>query len=139
MVLIAVFVVFQPFSAHAQSAEGQVVDEPVCFIVKNEAPYKAYGSFITNYFITAEGRRQRHKSNFRLEEAGAVHETEGYPLDIAEFCSYGPFYEGYKLDFVLRTLIPIFECRTRIDQGPIIISGYRKPEGGTVTTAACFD
>lgn len=108
-------------------------------MVVNEAPYKAYGSFMTDWYTTPEGQKSRHRSNFRLEEAGAVHEEEGYPLDRAEFCSYGPFYPDRKLVLTLRTLVPIFECRTKIDQGPIIISGFRKPEGGTETKAACFE
>ena len=124
-----------PFSAMAQD----VVAEPICFVVVNEAPYKVYGNFGTDYYTAADGTKARHRSNFRLDEAGAKHETEGYPLDRAEFCSYGPFYPDRKLDLVLRTLVPIFSCKTKIDQGPIVISGYRKPEGGTVTTAKCFE
>ena len=115
-----------------------ITAQPLCFTVRNEAPYKAYGSFVTDYYVRPDGIRARHRSNFRLEEAGAVHE-EGYPIDRAEFCSYGPFYPGRKLEMVLRTLVPIFSCLTRVDQGEIVISGYRKPEGGTVTTAACFE
>jgi hypothetical protein len=28
---------------------------------------------------------------------------------------------------------------TKIDQGEIVIEGYRKEEGGAVTTAKCFE
>lgn len=105
----------------------------------NEAPYKVYGTFITDYFTNENGYQARHTSNFRLEEAGAVHEDEGYPLDRAEFCTFGPFLPGHKILMVIRTLVPVFECKTRIDQGPIVITGRRKPEGGTETTAACFE
>lgn len=134
-ILGAILLVFIPVSAVSQ----EITQEPQCFIVKNEAPYKVYGSFVTDYYVNPSGNKARHRSNFRLEEVGAVHEEEGYPLDMAEFCSYGPFYPDRKLELVIRTLIPIFSCKTRIDQGPIVISGYRKPEGGTETTAACFE
>lgn len=119
----------------------EITQDPICFRVKNTAPYKVYGSFVTDYYTQADGTQARHRSNFRLEEAGATDPSEGYPLDIAEFCSYGPFYPGRKLEMVLRTLLPIFSCMTKVDQGEIIISGYRKddPMGGTVTTAACFE
>jgi len=139
MVLLAGLVAFSPLSAQAQVPDGEIVSEPICFIVKNEAPYRVNGSFVTTYYTTESGSRLRHKSNFRLEPAGAVHETEGYPLDMAEFCSYGPFYESRKLEFVIRTLIPIFSCITSIDQGMIVIKGHRKPEGGTKTWAECFE
>ncbi len=124
-----------PVSARAQ----EIVNEPICFILRNEAPYKVYGSFSTDYYTRADGVRARHRSNFRLEEAGTTDEKEGYPLDAAEFCSYGPFYPDRKLDLTLRTLVPIFSCKTRIDQGDIIIQGHRKPEGGTETKALCYD
>jgi hypothetical protein len=117
----------------------EIVSEPYCFLVKNEAPYKVYGSFVTDYYTRPDGIQARHRSNFRLEEVGAVHETEGYPLDVAEFCSYGPFYPDKKLELVIRTLVPIFSCKTKIDQGTIVIQGERKPEGGTDTRALCFE
>jgi hypothetical protein len=40
---------------------------------------------------------------------------------------------------VLRTLVPVFSCKTRIDQGEIVIKGHRKPEGGAETWAECFE
>lgn len=115
-----------------------VVSEPVCFILRNEAPYKVYGTFGTDYYINPEGNKARHRSNFRLDEPGSKHAEEGYPTDVAEFCSYGPFYPERKLELVLRTLVPIFSCKTRIDQGEIVIKGYKKPEGGTETWAECY-
>jgi hypothetical protein len=115
-----------------------VVPEALCFVVRNEAPYKVYGTFGTDYYVNPEGIKARHRSNFRLDEAGTKHPEEGYPTDRAEFCSYGPFYPDRKLDLVLRTLVPIFSCKTRIDQGEIVIKGFRKPEGGTETWAECY-
>lgn len=115
-----------------------IVDEPICFIVRNEAPYKVYGSFITDYYVAEDGTRARHRSNFRLDEPGSMAE-DGTPADRAEFCSFGPFLPDRKLELVIRTLVPIFDCKTRIDQGEIVIKGYRKPEGGTNTYAECYE
>ncbi len=125
---------FVAFPAKAQ----EIVDDPICFTVKNEAPYKVYGNFVTDYYTTPEGTRARHRSNFRLDEAGAVDPEKGYPLDRAEFCSYGPFFPGYKLELVLRTLVPIFSCKTSVNMGEIVIKGERLPEGGTKTWAICY-
>jgi hypothetical protein len=131
--------VFLAVPAFAQEVPAQpdVVSDPVCFTVKNEAPYKVYGNFITDYYTAPDGSRARHRSNFRLDEPGSK-DAEGNPADAAEFCSYGPFLPGRKLELVLRTLVPIFNCQTRIDQGPIVIKGFRKPEGGTETYAECY-
>lgn len=143
-VLIALLLL--PVSAMAQDGPtapalpANVVAEPICFMLVNQAPYRVYGTFGTDYYTNPEtGQKARHRSNFRLEEAGTKDPEKGYPLDQAEFCSYGPFYPDQKLDLVIRTLVPIFSCKTKIDQGPIIITGVRKPEGGTDTKAACFE
>jgi hypothetical protein len=131
--LLSFFIPCAPL--HAQ----EVLKDPICFNVVNEAPYTVFGSFLTAYYVNPDGIKTRHRSNFRLEAAGTVHE-KGYPLDKAEFCSYGPFLPDRKLDMVIRTLVPVFSCKTRIDQGPIIIRGKRKegPGGGTETSAVCF-
>lgn len=116
----------------------EIVQEPICFIVRNEAPYKIYGNFVTDYYTTPEGDQARHRSNFRLDEAGAKDPEKGFPLDVAEFCSYGPFYEGRQLELVIRTLVPIFSCKTSVEKGEIVIKGERLPEGGTKTWAECL-
>ena len=126
-----------PVIASAQNENLDISAEPICFIVRSEAPYKTYGSFRTEFFTREDGIRARHTSNFRLEETGALDE-KGRPADKAEFCSYGPFLPGRKLEFTLRTLVPIFSCKTKIDQGEIVIKGFRKPEGGTETWAECY-
>jgi hypothetical protein len=107
-------------------ADGEIVTDAICFNVINNAPYTVFGTFITNTYTAEDGTRARHRSNFRLETA---HQSQ--------FCTYGPFYEGRKLELVLRTLIPVFTCKTAIT-GDIVIQGRRKPEGGTDTWAVCL-
>jgi len=131
------FPALAPTAAKAQNENLDISAEPICFTVRNEAPYKSYGSFRTEFFTREDGIRARHTSNFRLEESGAVDE-KGRPADAAEFCSYGPFLSGRKLELTLRTLVPIFSCKTKIDQGEIVIKGFRKPKGGTETWAECY-
>lgn len=127
---------FLLFSAPANAQE--ITAEPICFIVRNEAQYKVYGSFVTDYYTDENGVRARHTSNFRLEPAGERHPEKGYPLDRAEFCSYGPFFPGRQLELVIRTLAPIFSCKTSIELGEIVIKGEEKAEGGKRTWAVCY-
>lgn len=129
---------FFPVAAMAQNEGLDIVSEPICFTVRNEAPYKVYGNFATDQYTRDDGVKTRHRSNFRLDEPGSKDE-KGYPSDRAEFCSYGPFMPGRKLELTLRTLFPIFSCRTKIDQGEIVIKGRHKPEGGAETWAECFE
>lgn len=137
-VFIALMGLVWPLSAQAQNEDLDIVDEPLCFVVRSEAPYSTLGSLITAEFTRPDGIVARHRSNFRFEAAGSVDE-DGNPSDRAEFCSYGPFMPDRQLELTLRTLFPIFSCKTRIDQGEIVIKGYRKPEGGAVTWAECYN
>lgn len=111
-------------------------------MVVNSTENSIMGSFVTDLYTAPDGSQGRHRSNFRLQEAGATHEEEGYPLDRAEFCSYGPFFEGRKLEFTIRTLFPVFSCQTNIESGPITISSKPRqddPMGGYDYSATCYD
>lgn len=148
LVPIAVFALL-PAAAQAQQAVPQtpqeaaahpdIVKDPICFSVRNEAAYKVFGNFVTNYYQAPDGTIARHRSNFRLDAAGSV-DDKGDPSDRAEFCSYGPFYPEHRLELVLRSLFPIFNCMTKIDQGEIVIKGERKADdSGVKTWAECFE
>jgi len=132
------FSVFVSGPVFAQNEDLDIVSEPICFEVRNEAEYSVTGSFQTDFYTRGDGIRARHRSNFRLQAAGSVDDETDLPSDRAEFCSYGPFLPDRKLSFTLRTLVPIFACQTRVDQGEIVIKGKRKPEGGTETWAECY-
>lgn len=138
---IAVFVlasvVFLGFSGVVIAKEMDLVSEPVCFKVRNTAAYTVMGSFVTDYYPDPSGVQARHRSDFRLGAQGKK-DRKGNYIDRAEFCTYGPFLPGRKLELVLRTIFPIFSCNTRIDQGEILIQGTAKPEGGYKTEARCF-
>ncbi len=113
-----------PMSAPA--GQDDVLKDPLCFNVVNKAPYTVYGSLSTNFYTAADGKKARHRSNFRLNEQ-----------EQAQFCTYGPFFDNQKLDLVLRTLVPVFSCKTAVT-GDILIYGRRKAEGGTDTWAVCL-
>ncbi|QQG36270.1 MAG: hypothetical protein HYS17_00305 [Micavibrio aeruginosavorus] len=109
------------------TAEGEVLTAPLCFRVINDAPYMLMGSLYTNYYTDKERRKARHTSNFRLE-----------PGQSQPYCSYGPFYEGQKLDLVLRSLVPLFSCRTAV-HSDIHLKGEILESGGTRSWATCHD
>lgn len=127
--IVALFCLAAAPSAQAQDdfVMGEVTPAPICFNVVNMAPYTVYGSVMTNLYVAEGGTKAHHRSNFRLAEK-----------EQAEFCTSGPFYDGRMVDFTLRTLVPIFSCRTAIT-GDIVIKGGRKPDGGTDTWAECLE
>lgn len=133
--LAALLLTFAPNAARAQ----EILNDPVCFTVRNTANHKVYGNFVTDYYTAEDGTQARHRSNFRLDEAGAKDPEKGFPLDVAEFCSYGPFFEGRQLELVIRTLIPVFTCKTSVEKGEIIIKSERLPDNsGNKIWAECL-
>jgi hypothetical protein len=133
--LAALLLTFAPNAARAQ----EILNDPVCFTVRNTANHKVYGNFVTDYYTAEDGTQARHRSNFRLDEAGAKDPEKGFPLDVAEFCSYGPFFEGRQLELVIRTLIPVFTCKTSVEKGEIIIKSERLPDdSGNKIWAECL-
>ena len=115
-----------------------VTPSPICFTVRNEAPYTVYGEVSTDYYTTENGTKARHTGTFRLAKAGSKHEEKGYFIDRSEFCSSGPFYPGRQLELTLRTLIPTFSCKTNIELEEIVIKGKRHKDGSTKTWAICY-
>lgn len=109
------------FALPAHAKDGEVSKQPICFELRNTASYRVYGTISTDYYTTPDGQRAKHHSNFRLE-----------PNNFAKICSTGPFFDGNKLDIQIRTLVPIFECRTALT-GPLIIRS-EKPEGKPTRT-----
>lgn len=125
-------------STSNDSRAQEIISQPICFNIVNTAEFTVSGSVITDYFTRPDGIRARHRSNFRLQPKGTKNPDEGFPTDRAEFCAAGPFYPGRKLDLQLRTLVPVFSCRTRIDQGDLLVIGKRT-EDGTKMEIKCFE
>lgn len=121
------------------NANLDVTEEPICFTLINEAPYSAQGRVTTAEYMRADGIVTRHRSNFKLDAAGTINPESGFPTDRAEFCSYGPFMAHRSLEVDLRTLFPVFACQSRVDQGDLIIKGFRKREGGAKTWIECYN
>ena len=72
-----------------------------------------------------KGKIERHEANFSLNEGESV-----------EICSTGPFYEGYKVDLTIRTLIPLFSCKTRLS-GEIVLRRKEDENGNKLLYADC--
>jgi hypothetical protein len=107
----------------------EYLPHPICFTLMNDAPYSVYGEVKTDKDKAEDGTPITHTATFRLQEG----ETE--PV-----CTTGPFFEGNRIRITLRTLFPIFECKTMIYQGAEIrIQGRHKKEGiGTETWVECL-
>lgn len=97
----------------------------MCAKIKNTTDFTVNGVIRTEYGETSTGEKRRHESNFRLS-----------PGETQDACSTGPFFPGYQVDFTLKTLIPIFSCRTRLRE-TILIKSEKKDDGGNRIYAVC--
>ena len=116
----------------------EVLSSPICVNIRNEAPYRVYGQVATDYYTTPDGTKARHTGTFRLEKKDTYDKKRDLLTDRTQICSSGPFYPGRQLELTLRTLIPIFSCKTSIEYGEIVIQGQIKKDGTSKTWVNCF-
>lgn len=104
-----------------------MLPRPVCGMLVNISKQTIMGSIATAPQALPSGDNVRHRENFRL----AAGERK-------QICAAGPFYEGRRLDLVLRTLLPLFDCKTRIDRGDIRLDAVPQSGGFKKLTATCY-
>jgi len=86
-----------------------------CATIRNSANQQVMGVIKTDAY-KFKGEIRRHEKNFNLQDGETV-----------EVCSTGPFYPGYKVELTIRTIMPLFTCKTRLS-GTIFLR--RKEENG---------
>ena len=126
-----------PWHAFAQ----EITAEPICFNIINEADQTVFGSVVTDYVTTPQGDKIHYDGTFRLEPAGTIDPETGYRKDFSEFCTTGPFFPGRRLEIVLRTLIPVFSCKTSIEAGDVVVHSQKLMKDGVETNkiwATCY-
>jgi hypothetical protein len=73
-----------------------------CATIINSANQQVTGVIKTDSF-KFQGQIRRHEKNFILQDGETV-----------EVCSTGPFFPGYKVELTIRTIMPLFTCKTRL-------------------------
>lgn len=119
LVIFLLMIFCSLFSISAKAADPLITAEPYCMVLHNDTGYTVLGSIGTDYYVAPDGTKGRHVSNFRL----AKDEKQ-------QVCSNGPFFEGYKLELVIRTLFPVFSCKTGLG-GEVRIYITKKEDGRT--------
>ncbi len=120
-VLLVSGILCAPYLANA----GEITPFRECATLRNMSDQSMMGVIRTAPFKTTTGSVQRHEGAFRLE-----------PDETAEVCSTGPFYEGYKVELIIRTIIPLFTCKTRLS-GDIYLRKTETKDGITKLYAEC--
>ena len=73
-----------------------------CATLVNFTNQQVMGVIKTDAF-KFQGKITRHEKNFNLQEGETV-----------AVCSTGPFFPGYKVELTIRTIMPLFTCKTRL-------------------------
>ena len=115
MKLLCILIAFMFVTSPAQALD-LITPTPQCATIKNDSDGTMIGSVRTEYGTARDGSKQRHEKNFRLP-----------PGESTEACSTGPFYKGYQVELILKTLIPMFNCKTRL-AGTIYLRAERDPK-----------
>lgn len=100
---LPVFAQFDPPDS-STGKEGEIVSQPICSAIVNRSDQTMLGTLSTAGQRIASGEIVKNQDNFRMK-----------PGERKEFCSTGPFFAGQRLEIVLRTILPLFDCKTKID------------------------
>lgn len=119
------FAIYTP--ASAQTAASPFTDQPVCSELINSTGFTVYGSVETARATLPDGTLAHFKSNFRLSRD-----------ETTRICARGPFFEGEKVILTLRSLLPVFECQTKLGQ-PITLTATPKEPFGYDWRATCYE
>ena len=127
---LLILLLFSSFPAMAQPVageveEGEIISTPICTDLTNRSAQTIMGTITTASQTIDTGDVVKHRSNFRLD-AGAKQ----------KICAAGPFFEGRRVALVIRTLIPLFECKTTLDQ-EIFLDATPQDDGTTKLSATC--
>lgn len=117
-----------PQARAQQSPPDLFIDTPVCSDLVNRSGFTIYGDVQTQK-VEKWGSDDiiQYKSNFRLAKD-----------EVTRICTTGPFFEGQRVMLKLRSLLPLFECKTRLGQ-TIVINAAPKKEGvGYDWSATCY-
>ena len=123
--LALLFAILMMAGGVSPAGAGEISPFKECATIRNMTDQTILGVVRTAPFRMKGGEVTRHEGSFRLEADEAV-----------DVCSTGPFYDGYKVELVLRTIIPLFSCKTRLS-GDIYLRKTETKLGYTKLYAEC--
>lgn len=85
--------------------QGEITKAPICSKIINRSSVNIQGTIALAPQTLPDGSPQQFSDNFKIS-----------PGEFREVCASGPFYEGRRIDLTIRTLIPLFNCKTMLGQ-----------------------
>lgn len=108
-----------------EGKEGEILQAPKCSKLVNRSDQTIMGTLSTAGQTIASGDMVRHRNNFTLQAGQEL-----------EFCVAGPFFEGRRVEIILRTIIPLFDCKTKLDS-PVYLDATPDENGFKKLSATC--
>lgn len=126
LTLLIFLFILSPVWAQIPSAQRdmEVTSSPLCTFLINRSDQTIMGTIMTMPQTLDSGDSVRHRENFKLV-AGARQ----------QFCTTGPFFEGRRVELIIRTLIPLFDCKTKLDRD--IYLDAKQEDGFKKLSATC--
>jgi len=106
--------------------DGEILPKPICSALVNRSDVSILGSIVTQKQTIADGTKVAHRDNFKILAGQRK-----------EFCVSGPFFEGRRVEIVLRTVVPLFSCKTKLDK-EIFLDSEAVAEGTRKLSATCY-
>lgn len=105
--------------------EGEITSAPLCTQLINRSKQEIMGTISTAPQALNSGDVAPMRENFKLS-----------PDEKKDVCTTGPFLAGRKINLILRTIIPLFECETALT-GPIYLDVVTTDSGFRTLSATC--
>jgi len=130
---LALLLIFAAVPALAQPApptvgegkEGEIIQTPICTYMTNRSEQTIIGTIGLAAQTLPDGQVAALSENFKLK-AGEKRQV----------CAAGPFFEGRRIKIVLRTIMPLFECKTKMNH-EIFLDADPQAEGFKKLSATC--
>lgn len=103
--LVVTMPAFAQAPARKAMPEGEVTAQPICSNLTNRSTVTIQGTITLAPQVLKNGETHQFSDNFKLS-----------PNQTREVCASGPFYEGRRIDLTIRTLFPLFSCKTALGQ-----------------------
>ncbi len=104
--VLALFLLLVPLSAQA---EELYTPQPQCADIKNETDGKVFVAIRTDFYAKPDGTRSYYETVLHLD-----------PGKFQQVCAKGPFFPDYKVLLMVKSLLPLFDCKTKM-QGTIAV------------------
>jgi hypothetical protein len=127
LILIALLFSAPAFAQNAVPGQhGEITKQPICSKLTNRSTVNIQGSISLATQILPNGDPQQFSDNFKLA-----------PKEQREVCASGPFYEGRRIELTIRTLIPLFSCKTALGK-EIFLDMGEDADGTKRYSATCY-